>query len=109
MRNWLEVDLGKLSRNIDTVKAALPGGCDIIAVVKANAYGHGEAKVCRALSSMGIDKFAVASIGEALNIREEGISGDILVLSYIDPEDVAEAVNNNTLVMQKLIDKLGDK
>ncbi len=95
MRNWLEVDLNRLSENVDTVRAALPEGCDIIAVVKANAYGHGEAKICRALSGMGINRFAVASLGEALNIREEGIDGDILVLSYIDPEDVPKAVNCN--------------
>ena len=95
MRNWLEVDLGRLKHNIDTVRGVLPEGCDIFAVVKANAYGHGEAKISRALSELGIVRFAVASLGEALNIREEGIDGEILVLSYVDPEDVAEAVNNN--------------
>ena len=95
MRNWLEVDLNKLRHNVDTVRKALPEGCEIIAVVKANAYGHGEAKICRALSEMGIEKYAVASLGEAINIREEGMSGDILVLSYVDPEDVSYAVNNN--------------
>jgi len=95
MRNWLEVDLGKLEKNIETVKAVLPKDCQMIAVVKANAYGHGEAKICRALKLFGIDKFAVASLGEALYIREEGIDGDILVLSYVDPEDVPVAVDKN--------------
>ena len=95
MRNWLEVDLGRLKHNIDTVRGVLPEGCDIFAVVKANAYGHGEAKISRALSELGIVRFAVASLGEAQHIREEGIDGEILVLSYMAPEDVAEAVNNN--------------
>ncbi len=95
MRNWLEVDLCNLAKNVDTVRKVLPKGCDMIAVVKANAYGHGEAKICRALDGMGVHKFAVASLGEALNIREEGIGGDILVLSYVDPEDVPEAADNN--------------
>ncbi|MBO4819089.1 MAG: alanine racemase [Firmicutes bacterium] len=95
MRNWLEVDLSKLQSNVDTVKSALPENCEIIAVVKANAYGHGEVNICRALDSMGVRRYAVASLEEAMYIREEGIGGDILVLSYIDPEDVAKAANNN--------------
>ncbi len=95
MRNWLEVDPNKIAYNLDTVREALPEGCDIIAVVKANAYGHGEAKVCRILEDLGITRFAVASLGEAINVREAGISGDILVLSYVDPADVPEAVSEN--------------
>ena len=95
MRNWLEVDLNKLERNVDKVRSVLPEGCEMIAVVKANAYGHGEVNICRALSSMGVSRFAVASLEEALYIREENIAGDILVLSYVDPEDVAKAVNYN--------------
>ncbi len=98
MRNWLEVDLNELKHNLDTVNAALPEGCSIIAVVKANAYGHGEAKICRALSGMGVNSYAVASLGEALYIREEGIGGDILVLSYVDPEDIPKAVENNITI-----------
>ena len=95
MRNWLEVDINRLKDNVDTVRRALPDGCEFIAVVKANAYGHGEAKVCRALDGMGVRRYAVASLEEALNIRREGLEGDILILSYTDPEDVPEAVNNN--------------
>ena len=45
MRTWLEVDLGLIKKNIETVKQTLPEGCQIIAVVKANAYGHGDAKI----------------------------------------------------------------
>lgn len=95
MRNWLEVDLNKLAHNVDTVREILPEGCDLIAVVKANAYGHGEGKIARALEELGVSRFAVASLGEATNIRNEGVSGDVLVLSYVDPKDALEAVRDN--------------
>ena len=95
MRNWLEVDLNKLAHNVDTVREILPEGCDLIAVVKANAYGHGEGKIARALEELGVSRFAVASLGEATNIRNEGVSGDVLVLSYVDPKDVLEAARDN--------------
>jgi len=95
MRNWLEVDINKLADNVEVVRGILPEACDIIAVVKANAYGHGEGKMARALESLGITRYAVASFEEALNIREEGVSGEVLVLSYVDPRDVLEAVREN--------------
>lgn len=95
MRNWLEINLNKLSRNVEIVRDVLPEGCDIIAIVKANAYGHGEGKIARALEAEGISRFAVASLGEGLNIREEGVLGDVLVLSYVDPRDAVEAAREN--------------
>lgn len=95
MRNWLEVDLTKLAENLDTVREALPDDCGIIAVVKANAYGHGDAKVGRELEALGISRFAVASLGEGINLRQAGVLGDILVLSYVDPADAMEAYSEN--------------
>ena len=60
MRTWLEVDFGQIEKNIDVVKGVLPEGCRIIAVVKANAYGHGDVQVAKMLEGIGIGCFAVA-------------------------------------------------
>ena len=91
MRTWLEVDLGLIKKNIETVKQTLPEGCQIIAVVKANAYGHGDAKIAQALRRFGITHFAVACIDEAAQLRNAGLQGEIIVLGYTDPQDVVRA------------------
>lgn len=99
MRNRIEVNLNQLKANLETVKSNLSKGTDIIAVVKANAYGHGDIGVSKYLEeSCQIRTFAVAGLDEALRLREGGIKSDILVLSYIDPEDLALAVNNNITI-----------
>ena len=95
MRTWLEVDLGLVKKNIETVKSTLPEGCSIIAVVKANAYGHGDAKMALALMRLGIKHFAVACIDEAAQLRNAGLQGEIIVLGYTDPADVMRAVEMN--------------
>lgn len=97
MRNWLEISLDKLKENLNIVRSQLPEGCDIIAVVKANAYGHGEKEIARALErSCGIRYFAVASLGEAKNLRSEGVcNGEILVLSYVSAEELKYANEQN--------------
>ena len=92
MRTWLEVDLGLVKKNIETVKSVLPEDCSIIAVVKANAYGHGDAKIALALMRLGIRHFAVACIDEAAQLRNAGLQGEIIVLGYTDPADVMRAV-----------------
>ena len=91
MRTWLEVDLSLLKNNINTVKQTLPEGCEIVAVVKANGYGHGDAKMALALQRFGIKRFAVACIDEAAQLRNAGLQGEIIVLGYTDPQDAVRA------------------
>lgn len=80
-RCWAEIDLAALERNLKAIQAALPSHIRYIAVVKADAYGHGMHQTVARLMQVGIDMFAVANVAEAATIREIGGGGwSILVL-----------------------------
>ena len=87
-RSWVEIDHGALSHNLKVVQK-LAGRAGIIAVVKANGYGHGLNEVATTLSE-GIAIFAVASLGEALQLRETEKSKPIMLLSAALPSEYAE-------------------
>ena len=74
-----EIDLGALIRNLQTLHTAAPG-IDVLAVVKADAYGHGAVPVSRALEAVGVRFFGVALVEEGLALRQAGVTSDILVL-----------------------------
>ena len=57
-----------------------------MAVVKADAYGHGDAMVAKALSDHGVKLFAVSNIDEAVGLRNAGVDGEILILGYSSPK-----------------------
>ena len=95
MRTWLQTDFGLMEKNLNTVREVLPQGCGIIAVIKANAYGHGVIPVAKKLTELGVDRFAVACMDEALEVRRGGITGGIIVLGNTEPKDAAAAAENN--------------
>jgi len=74
-----EIDLSAFAANVEAVRG-LAGGASILAVVKADAYGHGAAPVSRALEAAGVEGFAVALVEEGIELREAGIGRPILVL-----------------------------
>lgn len=86
-RVWIELDREALKNNIDEYRRILPKSCKLMAVVKADAYGHGAVPISKALVEMGVEAFAVASIDEAIILRHAGIDKDILVLGYTGPEN----------------------
>ncbi|MGQ9512453.1 alanine racemase [Thermodesulfitimonas sp.] len=88
---WAEVDLGALAANLREVRR-LAGGAAVMAVVKANAYGHGLVPVARALVSEGVDWLGVARGGEALELRRAGVAAPLLVLGYVYPDECAALV-----------------
>ena len=88
-RCWAEVDLEVLRRNCELYRESLPEDAEIMAVVKADAYGHGSCPAARTLQKAGIKYFAVASLDEALTLRNGGIQGEILILGYTPPEGCA--------------------
>lgn len=102
---WIEIDLDALDHNARVLRAAL-GGADVIAVVKANAYGHGAALVAPALEAAG-ERFAVASVAEGAALREAGVAGSVLVLGHAFPEDAPAAVANR-LALTVTDDRLAD-
>lgn len=79
-RSWAEVDLSKIAANYCAYKDYV--GCDVMAVVKANAYGHGAVPVARKLQEIGVTQFAVATVDEGIELRDNGIDGLILILGY---------------------------
>ncbi len=89
---WAEVDLDCILSNVASVKKNLPPKVDIIAVVKANGYGHGDVQVAESALKAGAVYLAVAFMDEAIALRNKGIQAPILVLGATRPEDVAMAV-----------------
>jgi alanine racemase len=87
LRCWAEIDLAALERNLKLIRASLPSGMRYVAVVKADAYGHGLHHVAARLMHAGADLFAVANVTEAAALRELGPGWPILVLSPLLPEE----------------------
>lgn len=86
-RAWAEIDLAAIRRNAGALQASLPRGCALMGVIKANAYGHGDLAVARALSEAGVHRFAVATLAEAVRLRKGGVREELLILGYTDPKD----------------------
>lgn len=86
------VDLSALAHNLETVRRRLPAGCDILAVLKADAYGHGALPVAKALAGLRVHRFAVASPAEGITLREAGLTQQILVLGPLFPEQLPQLV-----------------
>ncbi len=85
LTRWCEIDLDLLSQNIAEAKKLILPNTKIMAVIKDNAYGHGDIVIANEMQSLGIDFFAVSHIDEAIRLRKNGIKSDILILSYTAP------------------------
>ena len=94
LRTWVEIDLDALDYNFQCVKNSLPEDIKILAVVKANAYGHGAVKVAKFLENKA-DYLAVAATDEALEIRKNGVDSPILILGHIPYGDYDNVVKYN--------------
>ena len=86
------VDLGALAHNLDQVRRRLEPSCQIIAIVKADAYGHGAVTVARALESLAVTRFGVATLDEGIALREAGIRSSILLMGALFPEQFSGVV-----------------
>lgn len=92
---WAEIDLGRLRGNLRAVRSALHAGrTRILAVVKADAYGHGMGPVARALRSEGVRFFGVANIGEALELRRFLKRERILVFGSFHESEVRHYIRS---------------
>jgi alanine racemase len=79
-RAWIEIEHGALVGNLATIRRLAGEERAVIAVVKANAYGHGAIEVSRTLLRHGVERLAVATLGEGLALRDAGIDAPILLL-----------------------------
>ena len=101
-RSWIEINTKNLAYNINQIKQIIPKITQIMAVVKANAYGHDSIIISKKLQEIGINDFAVATLPEAIKLRENNITGNILILGYTEPEELQKVIDNN--IMQTIVD-----
>jgi alanine racemase len=101
---WIEIDVEKVLHNLNEVRNHLPAGVKLIAVIKADAYGHGAVKTAQLLTANGVDFFAVTFLDEALEIRKAGIETQIMIFSPLtEVEQYIKAIQNNiTLTIASL-------
>ncbi len=85
-RAWVEINLQNLEHNVKVLQERLPQGCELMAVVKANAYGHGDVEIASYLNKIKVHSLAVATIEEGIALRQAGIRGEILILGYTAAE-----------------------
>jgi alanine racemase len=88
---WVEISLSKLRRNYDRVRK-LAGARRMMAVIKADAYGHGAVPIAKSLAACAVDWFGVATVEEALELREAGIAQPILLLGGLYMSDPAHLI-----------------
>ena len=86
------VDFSALRHNLDQVRQRIPKHCDILAVVKADAYGHGATAIASALARMGVRRFGVATVEEGIELRNAGMTEPILVMGALRPEHCAAVI-----------------
>ena len=78
---WTRIDLSAVRHNVAQVRRLLQPRCRLMAVVKADAYGHGAVEVSKAVIGAGADRLAVANVTEGVKLRRRGVTAPILVLS----------------------------
>ncbi len=91
-RTWCEVSLDAITHNLSEFRRLAPAA-KVMAVVKADAYGHGVSEVSRTLADSGVDALAVAFVDEALQLRKNGIDIPILILGHTPVENMGELVD----------------
>ena len=91
-RSCVEIDLAALRHNYNEIRRVTSPNADIMAVVKADAYGHGAVMCAKTLIECGASYLCVATIGEAKELREAGITARILILGYTDPLNFDDVV-----------------
>jgi alanine racemase len=89
---WIEVDLNAIEHNLKAIKSMVGPGTKILAIVKADAYGHGAVKVSQTLEQNGIDMLGVAFPGEGIELRNNNINIPILILNPVLSEQIEDVI-----------------
>lgn len=90
-RTWAEINLDHIAYNTQQIMAKLQPGCQLLGVVKADAYGHGDKYVAECLRRQGVRWFGVSNLEEALSLRRQGLTEDILIFG-ITPAEHADVL-----------------
>lgn len=96
--SWVEINLEFLAHNVKQIKKLTKKGVKLLAVVKADAYGHGAVMVAPTMLASGVDMLGVASIDEGLNLRDANINCEILVLGAVPIWAFESAVENDITI-----------
>ena len=107
-RAWAEISLSALEKNIRAIKSTLFRETSLMAVIKANAYGHGEDGILKKLCECGVKYFAVSNLDEAVSVRSHCPEGEILIVGYTPPEFADELVENNIIQGVLSLDYAGE-
>jgi alanine racemase len=91
-RAWVEIDLGALAHNVRQLIGHLQGKADLMAVVKADAYGHGAVTIARTALAAGAHRLGVATVPEGIELRQAGLEVPILVMGAINTVEEIQAV-----------------
>jgi alanine racemase len=92
---WAEIDLAAFDRNLSAIAAPLPAGTRVIALLKANAYGHGAVELARRCTPEKVAMIGVALLEEALQLRDAGVTLPILVLGPLSATQVRMALERD--------------
>ena len=92
--NRVEIDLSALQANFQGIRKTVGQQINIMAVVKSDAYGHGQVECAQALYSAGARTFAVAEVWEGVKLRRAGLEGDIVLLLGGSPELYADIIRH---------------
>lgn len=94
-RSWAEVNLDCIAHNVGILREKVKRGAELMGVVKADAYGHGIKEIIPVLIDNGVTRLAVSMLDEAIELRKNGVTIPILVLSYTDPRRAKEIIIHN--------------
>ncbi|MSN25857.1 MAG: alanine racemase [Geobacter sp.] len=92
---FAEIDLAALKHNFQMIRSSIPGGTEILAVVKADAYSHGFMDISRELENLGVNAFGVAFLAEGIQLRKSGIDKPILLLGGVYPGQERKCIGYN--------------
>ena len=99
-RCWVEVDGRALRHNFKVMRGLIPRTTQVLAVVKANAYGHGLVATAKEFEAIGTDWLGVANVAEGVALRQAGVKVPIMLLSATLPEEMEDAVRHGlTLIL----------
>ena len=93
-RSWAEINLDHIAWNVRRIRRSVHRSAEVMAVVKADAYGHGVEQTIPVMLENGVTRLAVSMLDEAVQLRQAGVGVPILVLSYTDSGRAPEILSN---------------
>lgn len=111
LRCYAEIDLNAIEHNIDQVRKKVGEDVGILTVIKADGYGHGAIPIAERLKDK-VQYFAVATVEEAVELRENGVTLPVLILGYVSPKQYEEVVRydiTQTIYSVDTARKLGEE